>query len=142
MDEEVLKKKHDIRKILKTVIDNSMKEAESLMKENVNEENIETLKTLHEVLKRKIAAVKTLEEEIVTILKNPEDMEVIITEGMTFEITAKSKLNLIQKFLNKHKQPENVDKKVALNRTKETVKLPKLEIAKFDGHPTKCADIY
>ena len=38
MDEEVLKKKHDIRKILKTVIDNSTKETENLMKENVNEE--------------------------------------------------------------------------------------------------------
>ena len=113
MDEEVLKKKHDVRKILKFVIDNSTKEVESLMKENVNEESIETLKTLLEVLRRKVAAVKTLEEEILSIFKNSEDMEEIITEGMTFEIIAKSKLNLIQKFLNKYLQLENVDKKVA-----------------------------
>ena len=53
---------------------------------------------------------------------------------MTFEIHSKAKLNLIQNHLNSNFKLEDHTK---TSKWKDTVKLLKLEIAKFDGDPTK-----
>ena len=61
-------------------------------------------------------------------------MSQVINEGMCFEIYCKTKLNILNKFLGKHKgrgHNDNVTKRV------NTVNLPKLEISKFNGDPTK-----
>ena len=58
----------------------------------------------------------------------------IINEGRLFEIYYKTKLNVLYKFLRKHtgrEHDDNVTKRV------NTVNLPKLEISKFSGDPTK-----
>ena len=52
-------------------------------------------------------------------------MSQIINEGRRFEIYCKTKLNVLYKFLGKHTGRAN------------TVNLPKLEISKFSGDPTK-----
>ena len=49
---------------------------------------------------------------------------------MTFEIHSKAKLNLIQKHLNNSLKLGNDTR---TSKWKDAVKLPKLEIAKFDG---------
>ena len=95
---------------------------------------LETLRSFQEVLKRKLAAIKTLEDQIISIIDNPAEIEQIITESMTLEIQSKAQLNLIQKHLNNSLKLEN---DVRTSTWKDTVKLPKLEIAKFDGDPTK-----
>ena len=44
--------------------------------------------------------MKTLEDEIVDPETNTEDIEQIINEGTEFEIYCKTKLNILNKFLN------------------------------------------
>ena len=52
-------------------------------------------------MKKKIAAIKTLEEEIIDLEKDPAIRETVINKVTQFEITAKAKLNYINKFLSK-----------------------------------------
>ena len=90
--------------------------------------------SIAEVLKRKIAAIKTSEKELVELETSPEYMSQIINEGRLFEIYCKTKLNVLYKFLGKHtgrEHDDNVTKRV------NTVNLPKLEISKFSEDPTK-----
>ena len=68
MAEEKINKKCGIRKILKEVIENELKTAEVIMKDEVDDLKHENLQYIAEVLKRKIAAIKTLEEEIVELI--------------------------------------------------------------------------
>ena len=134
MAEEKINKKHGIRKILKEVIENELKNAEVIMKDEVDDLKYENFQSIAEVLKRKTAAIKTLEEEIVELETNTENMSEIINEGARFEIYCKTKLNTLNKFLEKHTGRGNND-----NATKRvnTVNLPKLEISKFNGDHTK-----
>ena len=60
MHEKVLRKRFNLRKVLKTVGESTFKEADNLVK-NDDEQTLETLRLFQEVLKRKLAVVKTLE---------------------------------------------------------------------------------
>ena len=83
---------------------------------------LETLRSFQEVLKRKLAAIKTLKDEIISIIDNPAEIEQIITESMTLEIQSKAQLNLMKKHLNNSLKLEN---DVGTSTWKDTVKLPK-----------------
>ena len=61
-------------------------------------------------------------------------MSQIINEGRLFEIYCKTKLNVLYKFLGKHTRREHDDN---VTKRVNTVNLPKLEISKFSGDPTK-----
>ena len=135
MAEEKINKKYGIRKILKEVIENELKNAEVIMKEEVDDLKYENLESIAEVLKRKTAAIKTLEEEIVELKTNTENMSQIINQGTRFEIYCKTKLTTLNKFLGKHTGREHNDN--VTKRVNTTVNLPKLEICKFNGDPTK-----
>ena len=128
-----MKKKFNVWKVLKTVVESSFKEADNLLK-NYDEQTLKTLRSFQEVLKRELAAIKTLEDEIISIIDNPAEIEQIITQSMTFETHSKAQLNLIQKHLNNSLKLENDTR---TSKWKDAVKLRKLEIAKFDGDPTK-----
>ena len=114
-------------------MESTFKEADGLLK-NDDEQTLETLRSFQEVLKRKLAAIETLEDEIISIIDNAAEIKQIITESLTFEIHSKAQLNLVQKHLNNSLRLEN---DARTSKWKDTVKLPKLEIAKFDGNPTK-----
>ena len=133
MDKEILKEKFNVGKVLKAVVESTFKEVNNLLK-NDDEQTLKTLRSFQEVLKRKLTAIKTLEDEIISIINNPAEIEQIITESTTFEIHSKAQLNLIQKHLNNSLKLEN---NARTSKWKDTVKLPKLEIAKFDGDLTK-----
>ena len=102
------------------------------MKGEVDDLKYENLKSIAEVLKRKTAAIKTLEEEIVELETNIENMSQIIKEGTRFEIYCKTKLNTLNKFLGKHTKRGHND---YITKRVNTVNLPKLEISKFNGDP-------
>ena len=74
MAQEKINKKYGIRKILKEVIKNELKNAEAIMKDEVNDLKYENLQPIAEVLKRKTAAIKSLEEEIVELETSTENM--------------------------------------------------------------------
>ena len=71
------------------------------MKDEVVDLKYKYLQSTAEVLKRKTAAIKTLEEEIVELETNTENMRQIINEGTYFAIYCKTKLNIRNKFLGK-----------------------------------------
>ena len=106
MHEKVLRKRFNVRKVLKTVVESTFKEADNLVK-NDDEQTLETLRLFQEVLKRKLAVVKTLEDETISIIGSAAEIEQIITESITFEIHSKAQLNLIQKHLNNSLKLEN-----------------------------------
>ena len=85
MAEEKINKKYGIRKILKEVIENELKNAKVIMKDEVDGLKYEKLQSIAEVLKRKTATRKALEEEIVELETNTE-------------IYCKTKLNILNKF--------------------------------------------
>ena len=57
MAEEKINKKYGIRKILKEVIENELKKAEVIMKDEVDDLKYENLQSIAEVLKRKTAVI-------------------------------------------------------------------------------------
>ena len=127
-----LQKKHKIRDALKNVIYQSLNEALQLIEKEETEENVEKLNSYRETLKRKIGAVKTLEDEIIELEEDEGNLVKIIEESNTFEIECKAKLNII----NRHTQ-KNVERKREKKENNNNVKLPKLEITKFDGDAIK-----
>ena len=69
-------------------MESTFKETDNLMKHD----DEQTLESFQEVLKRKPASIKTLEDEVISIFDNPAQIQQIITESMTFEIQPKCKL--------------------------------------------------
>ena len=61
-------------------------------------------------------------------------MSQIINEGRRVEIYCKTKLNVLYKFFGKHK---GIGHDYNVTKRANTVNLPKLEISKFSGDPTK-----
>ena len=109
------------------------------MKQDViTEENIQMLNSYQETLKRKINAVKTLEDEIVDLEDDPNIMENILSESTQSEINSKAKLASIIKFVaaNTMKNESKESKLEPMYRPNNIVNLPKLEIKKFGGDPT------
>ena len=60
---EVLKKKFNVRKVVKSVVENMFEECDNLVRDD-NQQTLECLRSFQEVLKGKLAAVKALEDEI------------------------------------------------------------------------------
>ena len=134
MVEGNINKKYGIRKILKDVIENELKNTEVIKKDKVDDLKYENLQSAAEVLKRKTATIKALEEEIVKLETNTKNMKQIINEGTCFEKYCKTKLNALNKFFGKHTgrgHDGNVTRRV------NTVNLPKLKISKFNEDPAK-----
>ena len=87
-----------------------------------------------ETLKKKIAAIKTLEEGIIDSENGPGILETVIHEGMQFEFTAKAKTNSINKFLSEA-FPSKTKAKEQSHARNGTAELSKLELSKLLGDP-------
>ena len=119
-------KKLKIRKMLKEVV-------KTFSKCNATAEE-EKLRSAYEALKRKINAVKTIEDEIIDISNDEKLFEdVIIIECNEFEIEAKSKLATLEELV-RTQQP---DVKNTRRNANVSMRLPKLEIPKFCGDAKK-----
>ena len=62
--ENALKKKFDWRKIFKEVAFKCLEEAKDIMEKEVTEERLDMLNSDHEILKKKLSAIKILEDQI------------------------------------------------------------------------------
>ena len=91
-----------------------------------------------EVVKRKVAAIKKLEDETIGICENEEQLEQLVIESADCEIYIKQNIARFSEFVNKN-MSTNTDRKVHSNVDKASanVRLPKLEILKFTREPTK-----
>ena len=124
-------KKPRIRKVLKEVVFKTFAECNTTTEE-------EKLKSVYETLKRKINAVKTIEDEIIDISNDEKLIEDIIVESNEFEIEAKSKLVTMEKLVRKQ-QP---DLKNTRRNENVSMRLPKLEIPKFCGGAKKWPEFW
>ena len=83
----------------------------------------------HESLKKKLSAIKTLEDEICVLETDLTVIKDVINESTLFEISPKAKLNSINKFLSNNVKNENSSQECDLVKFK-------LEIQKFKGDPS------
>ena len=133
---DALAKKVNVRTVLKNVIATTLQEAQGYLNEDTTNETIEFLLSYQDTLKRKINAVKTLEDKILELENDPAIMEAILTKSTKFEIENKGKLNLITKFTATNTRKKETDVKTRSKQPIDTIKLRKLEIAKFGDDPT------
>ena len=105
--ENALKKKFDLRKIFKEVVVKCLEEAKGVMEKEVTEARLDMLNSYHETLKKKLSAIKTLEDEICELKTDVTVIEAVINESTLFEISSKAKLNSINKFLCNNVKNEN-----------------------------------
>ena len=91
-----------------------------------------------EVVKRKVAAIKKLEDETIDICENEEQLEQLVIESTDYELYTKQNIARFSEFLNKN-FTTNADRKVqrSVEKASANFRLPKLEIVKFAGKPTK-----
>ena len=134
--------KANVRKVLKNIIATTLHEAQGYLNEDATSETLEILSFYQDKLKRKIYAVKTLEDEILELENEPAIIEAILTERAKFEIESKGKLNLITKFIATNTRQKETKVQTSSEQPADTIKLPKLEIAKFGGDPTNWQQFY
>ena len=139
---DVLAKKVNVRKVLKNIIATTLQEAQGYLNEGATYETIEILSSHQHTLKRKINAIKTLEDETLELENDPTIVEAILTESTKFEIESKGKLNLITKFIATNTRKKETDVQTRSKQPIDTTKLPKLEIEKFGGDPTTWQQFY
>ena len=113
---------------MKNTIATTLQEAQGYLDEDATNETIEILSSYQDTLKRKINAVKTLEDEILELENDPAIIEAILTESTKFEIESKGKLNLITKFISTNSRKKETNVKIPSMQPTDTIKLPKLEI--------------
>ena len=133
---DALAKKVNVRTVLKNVIATTLQKAQGYLNEDTTNETIEISSSYQDTLKRKINAVKTLEDKILELENDPAIMEAILTKSTKFEIENKGKLNLITKFTATNTRKKETDVKTRSKQPIDTIKLRKLEIAKFGDDPT------
>ena len=139
---DALAKKVNVRKVLKNVIATTLQEAQGYLNEDATNETIEILSSYQDTLKRKINAVKTLEDKILELENDPAIIEAILTESTKFEIESKGKLNLITKFIATNTRKKETNVQTPSKQPTNIIKLPQLEIAKFGGDPTTWQQFY
>ena len=139
---DALAKKVNVRKVLKNTIATTLQEAQGYLNEDATNETIEILSSYQDTLKRKISAVKALEDEILLLENDPAITEAGLTESTKIEIESKGKLNLITKFMATNTRKKEIDVQTRSKQPTDTIKLPKLEIAKFGGDPTTWQQLY
>ena len=100
--ENALKKKFVLQKTFKDVVVKCLEEARDTMEQEVTEERLDMLTSYHKTLKKKLSAIKTLEDVICKIETDVTVTEAVINESKLCEISSKAKLNSINKFLNKN----------------------------------------
>ena len=108
--ENALKKKLDLRKIFENVVVKCLEQARDAMdsmEQEVVEERLDMLNSYHKTLKKKLSAMKTLEDEICELETDVTVIEAVTNERTLFEISSKAKLNSINKFLSKNVKNEN-----------------------------------
>ena len=88
--ENALKKKFDLRKNFKEVVVKSLEEEKDVMEKEVTKERLDMLNCYHETLKKKLLAIKTLEDETCEIETDATVIEAVINEYTLLEISSKA----------------------------------------------------
>ena len=138
MAEVIISKKLLIRNIFKKIVESKFQELEENISQEINDDLKLVVTSTLEVVKRKVAAIKKLEDETIDVWENKEQLEQLVIESTDYEIYTKQNIAQFSEFVNKN-LPINTDRKVQSNveRASANVHLPKLDILNFARKPTK-----
>ena len=119
-------------------MESKFQELEESIFQKINDDLKLVVTSTLEVVKRKVAAIKKLQDETIDIWENKEQLEQLVIESTGYEIYTKQNIARFSEFVNKN-LPINTDRKVQSNveRASANVRLPKPDILNFAWEPTK-----
>ena len=138
MAKVIINKKLLIRNIFKKIVESKFQELEENIFQKINDDLKLVVTSTLEIVKRKVASIKKLEDETMDIWENKEQLEQLVIESTDYEIYTKQNIARFSEFVNKN-LPINTDRKVQSNveRASANVRLPKLDILNFAREPAK-----
>ena len=125
---------NNTEKLFKQVAEQSLDEAITIIQQDSTKDKAEYCTHTKKLWNKKIAAIKTLEEEIIDSENDPGILETVIHEGTQFKFTAKAKTNSINKFLSEAFPSKTKAKEQSHDRN-GTAELSKIELSKLHGDP-------
>ena len=97
----IINKKLSMRNIFKSIVESKFQELEQKKSQEINDDlKLVSTSTL-EVVKRKVAAIKKLEDETIDICENEEQLGQLVIESTDYELYAKQNIARFSEFLNK-----------------------------------------
>ena len=91
-----------MRNIFKKIVESKFQELEDKISQEINDDLKLVVTLTLEVIKRKVASVKKLEDETTDICENEEQPEQLVIESTDYEIYTKPNISLFSGFLNKN----------------------------------------
>ena len=86
MAEVIINKKLSMRNICKKIVESKFQELEEKISQEINDNLKLVVTSTLEVVKRKVAAIKKLEDETIDICKNEEQLEQLAIGSTDYEI--------------------------------------------------------
>ena len=102
MVEVIINKKLSMRNIFKKIVESKFQELEDKISQEINDDLKLVVTLTLEVIKRKVASVKKLEDETTDICENEEQPEQLVIESTNYEIYTKPNISRFSGFLNKN----------------------------------------
>ena len=97
----IINKKLSMRNIFKRIVESKFQELEEKKSQEINDDlKLVSTSTL-EVVKRKVAAIKKLEDETIDICENEEQLGQLVIESTDYELYTKQNIARFSEFLNK-----------------------------------------
>ena len=97
----VINKKLSMRNIFKRIVESKFQELEEKKSQEMNDDLKLVSPSTLEVVKRKMAATKKLEDETIDICENEEQLEQLVIESTDYELYTKQNIARFSEFLNK-----------------------------------------
>lgn len=102
MAEVIINKKLSIRTIFKKIVESKFQELEEKISPKITDDSKLVVTSTLKVVKRKVAAIKSLEDETIDICENEEQLEQLVIESTDYEIYTKKNIARFSEFLNKN----------------------------------------
>ena len=97
----VINKKLSMRNIFKRIVESKFQELEEKKSQEINDDLKLVSPSTLEVVKRKVAATKKLEDETIDICENEEQLEQLVIESTDYKLYTKQNIARFSEFLNK-----------------------------------------
>ena len=101
MAEVIINKKLSMRNIFKKIMQSKFQELEEKISQEINDDLKLVVTSTLDVVKRKVAAIKKLEDETIDTCENEEQLEQFVIESTNYEIYAKQNTVRFSEFLKK-----------------------------------------
>ena len=133
--EEELKKKLKSRRAIMNAVEKCFKKTEDIYL-NYSIEKLNLLSSVQSTMALKMEKYHKLSDEIMELFDEEEDVEGDVEKCMDFEVFVNEKLLTLKQFIKARQREAPPEVSVEVSKTKNVIRLPKIEIKKFSGDPT------